>query len=125
MSFPNKGKFFPKKNRSYKVDREQEQSLFVDEIASSLQQSLGNSRVAIKTVVTWTGANEKTVKNWFAGRYGPSGPHLVALVQHSDEILSTFLSMAGREDLMVSTKLKVAEEAIKELLSAIQLISKP
>jgi len=28
---------------------------------------------AVKTVSGWTGANEKTVKNWFSGRYGPSG----------------------------------------------------
>jgi len=90
MSFPKKGKFFPKKSENYKNEREQGQGSFVEGIASALQQSLGDSRVAIKTVVSWTGANEKTVKNWFAGRYGPSGPHLVALAQRSDEVLSVF-----------------------------------
>ena len=47
----------------------------------------------------WTGANEKTVKNWFAGRYGPSGEHLAVLVRHSDEVLNAFLVMAGRDSM--------------------------
>ena len=71
----------------------------------------------------WTGANEKTVKNWFSGRYGPSGQHLVDLARHSDEVLGTFLAMAGREDLIVATKLVAAEQAITELLIAVRRLS--
>ena len=75
-------------------------------------------------VASWTGANEKTVKNWFSGTYGPSGVHLVALARHSDEVLFTFLSMAGREDLMVATKLEAAEEAVAELLEAVRQLGR-
>ena len=60
------------------------------------------------------------MKNWFSGRYGPSGEHLVALARHSDEVLGTFLAMAGRENLMVVTKLVAAEEAIQDLLAAVR-----
>jgi len=60
------------------------------------------------------------VKNWFAGRYGPSGDHLVSLVRHSDEVLGTFLALAGRQDLMVAVKLAAAERAIEELLMAVR-----
>ena len=74
-------------------------------------------------MASWTGANEKTVKNWFAGRYGPSGEHLAVLVQRSDEVLSTFLVMAGREDLMAAVKLAAAEKAIIELLEAVRSIA--
>jgi hypothetical protein len=74
-------------------------------------------------VASWTGANEKTVKNWFAGRYGPSGEHLAVLVRRSDEVLSTFLVMAGREDLMAAVKLAAAEKAIMELLDAVRSIA--
>jgi hypothetical protein len=74
----------------------------------------------VKTVAAWTGANEKTVKNWFSGTYGPSGAHLIALARHSDEVLGTFLAMAGREDLMVAIKLAAAENAISELLDAVR-----
>ncbi|WP_395689383.1 hypothetical protein [Aestuariivirga sp.] len=74
-------------------------------------------------MASWTGANEKTVKNWFAGRYGPSGEHLAVLVRRSDEVLSTFLVMAGREDLMAAVKLAAAEKAIMELLDAVRSIA--
>ena len=74
-------------------------------------------------MASWTGANEKTVKNWFAGRYGPSGEHLAVLVRRSDEVLSTFLLMAGREDLMAAVKLAAAEKAIMELLDAVRSIA--
>lgn len=70
----------------------------------------------------WTGANEKTVKNWFSGTYGPSGEHLVALARHSDEVLAAFLAMAGREDLMIAIKLEAAERAIADLLDAVRRV---
>ncbi len=123
MSFPKKGKFFPKENRYTGNGGNETDGCFVDEIASALRRSLGDSRAGIKTVASWTGANEKTVKNWFAGRYGPSGEHLVALSRHSDEVLGTFLAMAGRENLMVATKLVAAERAIAELLVEVRRLN--
>ncbi len=120
MSFPKKGKFFPKENRYNEKDGHQTNGCFVEEIASALKRSLGDSRAGVKTVARWTGANEKTVKNWFSGTYGPSGMHLIALARHSDEVLCTFLAMAGREDLMVAIKLATAEEAIADLLDAVR-----
>lgn len=58
-------------------------------------------------------ANKKTVKNWFSGRHGPFGDHLVSLAQHPDEVLGTFLALAGRHDLMVAIKLATAEHAFE------------
>jgi hypothetical protein len=120
MSFPKKGKFFPKgKGHSGKVGH-LTNGCFVEEITSALRRSPGGSRASVKTVANWTGANEKTVKNWFSGKYGPSGEHLIALARNSDEVLSTFLTMAGRENLMVAIKLATAEDAIAELLTAVR-----
>lgn len=85
-----------------------------------MRRSLGSTRSGVKTAAGWTGANEKTEKNWFSGRYGPSGEHLVALARHSDEVLGTFLAMAGGEDLIVATKLVAAEEAIRDWLAAVR-----
>ncbi len=120
MSFPKKGKFFPGEN-GYNGKAEQlTNGGFVEEIASSLQRSLGDSRAGVKTVAAWTGANEKTVKNCLSGTYGPNGAHLIALARHSDEVLSTFLAMAGREDLMVAIKLSAAEDALSDLLDAVR-----
>ncbi len=124
MSFPKKGKFFPKETGYNGKDNHQTNGCFVEEIASALKRSLGDSRAGVKTVAAWTGANEKTVKNWFSGTYGPSGVHLIALARHSDEVLGTFLAMAGREDLMVAVKLAAAEDAISDLLDAVRQLGK-
>ena len=120
MSFPKKGKFFPKENGYSGHGEAVQRSCFAAEIASALKRSLGDSRSGAKTVAAWTGANEKTVKNWFSGTFGPSGEHLVALARHSDEVLATFLAMAGREDLMIAINLETAEWAIAELLDAVR-----
>ena len=120
MSFPKKGKFFPKENGYIEEIGNRTNGCFVEEIASALKRSLGDSRAGVKMVAAWTGANEKTVKNWFSGVYGPRGAHLIALARHSDEVLATFLAMAGRENLMVAIKLVAAEEAIAELLVAVR-----
>ena len=124
MSFPQKGKFFPKENGYNGTAGDPTSGDFVEEIAAALKRSLGNSRAGVKTVAAWTGANEKTVKNWFSATYGPSGAHLIALARHSDEVLSTFLTMAGREDLMVAIKLAAAEQAVEELLEAVRQLSR-
>ena len=60
------------------------------------------------------------MKNWFAGRYGPSSEHLVSLVRHPDEALGAFLVLAGRQDLMLAVKLATAEQAIEDLLTAVR-----
>ena len=123
MSFPKKGKFFPGRNGYDDGGGGHDALCFTAEIASALRRSLGTTGSGVKTVASWTGANEKTVKNWFSGRYGPSGEHLAALVRHSDEVLNAFLVMSGRQDLMVAMKLAAAEQAIIELLMAVQSLS--
>lgn len=121
MSFPKMGKFFPDGNGGSRgVPGER---VFAGEVAAALRRSLGPTHAGIKTVAAWTGANERTVKNWFAGRYGPSGEHLTALVQHSDEVLIAFLALAGRQELMVAIKLAAAEQAIMEALIALRALA--
>jgi len=119
MSFPKKGKFFPDRNGCL-IDEPSTEGNFASEIAAALHRALGSTHAGVKTAAGWTGANERTVKNWFSGRYGPSGEHLVALAHHSDEIMNTFVRMAGRQDLIVAVKLAIAEDAIADLLLAIR-----
>lgn len=87
MSFPKKGKFFPKANGYNSHGGTPPGSCYAAEIASAPKRSLGDSGSGAKTVAAWTGANEKTVKNWFSVTYGPGGEHLVALARYSDEVL--------------------------------------
>jgi hypothetical protein len=56
---------------------------FAMKIATALQAELKDPNSRAKLVAGWTGANERTVKNWVLGRYGPCGRHLVLLARHS------------------------------------------
>jgi len=123
MSFPKKGKFFPKENGYDGVQADGAAGSFAQVIAATLRRELGESRAGVKTVEGWTGANEKTIKNWFAGKYGPSGEHLVAVVRHSDEVLIAFLAMAGRENLKLASSLLAAEQAVTGVLEVLREFS--
>jgi hypothetical protein len=94
-------------------------------IAYALKLQLGQTHQAVKTVMRWTGAGERTVKNWFAGTSGPSGTHLVRLIQNSDEILAIFLVLSGRRELLAASRIvdirnKLAEavEEVDQLLQS-------
>ena len=115
MSFPKRGKSFPKRGSAKSSGADRNGSNFALEIASALERTLQDRNTRIKTVAGWTGANERTVKNWLSGLYGPCGAHLVVLVQHSDEVLNAILSMAGRQDLIVAQKVADLDRHVVEL----------
>ncbi|WP_035061272.1 hypothetical protein [Andreprevotia chitinilytica] len=84
----------PKMGNSFPIEKDAED--YAALIALALRTELGESRRALKSVMRWTGASEKTAKNWLAGRYGPNGEHLVALAKHSPAVLNAFLTMTGQ-----------------------------
>ena len=73
-----------------------DQEAYRKAIADALRRELGPTHQAIKTVMRWTGASERTAKYWLSGERGPSGEHLIRLAQHSDAVLITILIMAER-----------------------------
>jgi hypothetical protein len=75
--------------------------------------------MSVKTVMAYTGAGERTVKNWFEGKNGPNGENLVELVRHSDEVLEAFLWMADREDILAGKLLVDARDELVEMLEII------
>lgn len=126
MSFPKRGKSFPRYSGRGEADGNggpPEQINFASEIASALDKMLRDGKVRIKTVAAWTGANERTVKNWVSGQYGPCGSHLIVLMRHSDEVLESVLSMAGLHDLRLAEKLMVMEQHMQELASMIRALN--
>jgi hypothetical protein len=124
MSFPKKGKSFPKSGDPNTLNGDggglDETIDFALEIASALERTLRDRNTRIKTVAGWTGANERTVKNWLSGQYGPCGTHLIVLIQHSDEVLNAVLSMARRHDLVFAQKLADLERRMLELMSTVK-----
>jgi hypothetical protein len=63
----------------------------------ALRKELGDTHRGTKIVMRWTGASDRTVKNWFAATRGPTGEHLIPLIRHSNEVLGILLCLAGRE----------------------------
>jgi hypothetical protein len=127
MSFPKKGKFFPSQAGRYGSNAgggPPDETCFAVEIAAALHRALGSTHAGIKIAAGWTGANERTAKNWFSGRYGPSGEHLVALARNSDEVFNTFLAMAGRPEQLAAEKLAEAENVLSIALWAVRSLKR-
>jgi hypothetical protein len=89
-------------------------------IAEALASELKGTRRAIKTVTRWTGASERTVKNWVSGRRVPSGQHLIALVGKSDALLERILVSAGRGSVIEIRRLDALKERLIEAIAAIE-----
>lgn len=106
---PKKGRVLPnnKKHDPYRCA-----------VAHALKGELGSTYPAVKTVMGWTGASERTVKNWLAEVGGPSGEHLIDLIRHSD-VLEMVLAMAGRQN----AKAHKLVEVRRKLLEAVDQIS--
>lgn len=110
------GKFFPGSSDGSLPPRGM---TFAQEIAAALAKAAAARGVHVKTVARWTGANERTVKNWFAGTYGPNGEHLLVLARHCDEVLDTMIVIMDRRELLVGYKISDIERSIRELTEAI------
>ncbi len=113
--FPKKGNYFPSGTR-----RGRNGVSYQAAIAAALRAELGNSHRAVKTVMRWTGANERTVKNWFAGKKGPRGDHLLSLIRHSSEVLDAVLRAAGREQIIAAKMVLDVRNILAEMLSRIE-----
>lgn len=85
-------------------------------MAAALQQELRGTHKAIKTLIRWTGAHDRTVKNWQSGSAGPSSAHLIQLIRSSDEVFDAVLKMAGRDQVRTIRTVTEATELLKRAL---------
>lgn len=85
-------------------------------IREALRSELGSTPSANKTVRQWTGAGERTVKNWFDGTCGPRGEYLLLLAYHSDSIFEAILTLAEREYGVVEARLLKHCEAMTKII---------
>jgi hypothetical protein len=112
--FPKKGKIFPNRRTDAHAQPD-----YAEAMADALRSELGDTHQAVKIAMRWTGANERTVKNWIAGTNGPSGAHLVGLAHHSDTVLDAFLRLSGRNRPVATEKLIAARDVLDELVCAL------
>ncbi len=113
--FPKKGKVFRRGN-----DREIDTTTYPELIAGALRSELGNSHRAAKTIMRWTGASERTVKHWLAGRHGPGGEYLVVLMGESDAMFEAVLEAAGRHDAVVAARILAAHGTMVEVMAMVE-----
>lgn len=116
--FPKKGKGFPGTGGTGgELD-------YAASIATALRGELGDSHQAIKTVMRWTGATDRTAKNWVTGIRGPTGEHLISLARHSDAVFEVIIRAAGRESLLIALQLIDAREKLAAALEILdQLVA--
>jgi hypothetical protein len=95
---------------------------FAAEIADALHRQYAGTHGAAKLVVQLTGANERTVRNWFDAKNGPSGESLIALCRHSDEVLVTVLRMAGRTTHVRAVRITLAQQTARDLCAILDTL---
>jgi len=100
-------------------DEPSDRKHFAHVIADALHSEFKGAHGAVKAVSRLTGANERAVKNWFDGKNGPSGEHLIVLAQHCDHVLEAFLVMAVRTELVKAKKLGDARQKLADILAII------
>jgi hypothetical protein len=115
--FPKKGNLFPRSPGATGPS-----PAYLNAVAKSLKTELGNTHQAIKIVVRWTGANERTVKTWFAAKNAPGLEHLIALLRNSDSVLIAVLLLADRRAVVGQAALVAARAALFESLKLIDSI---
>jgi hypothetical protein len=120
MSVPPKGNSLPKMGKELPIPRRLESSsAYAAQIAKALRKELGGSNRAIKTLMRWTQASERTAKCWLAGASGPSGEHLVRLIRNSDAVLEAVLELAQRRPTLERGRLEALKWALSNAVLAI------
>ncbi len=115
--FPKKGNVFPNADGEVRLEVSYRQT-----IAAALHRELDGTHRAVKTTMRWTGASERTAKNWIAGSHGPSGEHLISLLRHSDEVLIGLLTLAGRGEAIVALRLVEMRDRLEEIRQLIDVV---
>lgn len=108
---PKMGKKFP--NRDVKGSSALS---YARAVSRALRLELGDRHQAIKTVMRWTGACERTAKSWLLGERGPAGEHLILLLRNSDAVLEAVLRLAERQLSASAVDLLQARAALREML---------
>lgn len=122
MSVPAKGKTLPKMGKELPTNRRRLSTSYASAVAEALTIELSGSNRAIKTVMRWTGASERTAKGWLAGANGPSGEHLIALLGNSDTLLGKILKLAGRGSVIEAAHLHVLRTTMAEAVASLDAL---
>lgn len=124
MSVPVKGRTLPNSGKVLHLNTQRQQRVrpYAEAIADALKEELGRG-ASVKTVMSWTGAGERTVKAWLARKSGPSGEHLVALLHSSDLVYDRVLALANRPRVVSKRDLDALRKRMVDLAADIEAMS--
>ena len=112
---PNAGNHLPRAHRLSQAD-------YSRMIGEALRIELGGSGRATKTLMRWTGANERTARNWLSGKIGPSGKHLVLLCRKSDAVWQAMMKVSGRRSDLADLRLGPMVKALAHELMTLHIM---
>lgn len=72
---------------------------YAELIAQALRREHGDTHRTVKTIMRWTGASERSVKNWLRGESGPSGYFLMRLCVKSVAVQELVLGLLLEPDM--------------------------
>lgn len=117
--FPKKGKILPASSQGGA-----DELTYAIAISQALRAELGGSHRSVKTIMRWTTANERTIKNWLAGTNGPRGEHLIDVIRNSDAAFSVILRLAGRERALAVVNLMDLRSRLAEVQAELDFLLK-
>jgi hypothetical protein len=100
----------------------QEEMRFAIVVANALRREFGDSAGAVKEVARLTRANERAAKNWFDAKNAPNGALLIRLIEHSDDVLESVLTLARRQELLKEKRIHDTRRELLELLSQLHVL---
>jgi hypothetical protein len=120
MSVPPKGEELPKKGEESPSARtRQEQAReFAQAVADALKEEVARG-ASIKTIMAWTGAGERTVKEWLAGSNAPRAFQLECLIRSSEVVYERVMIRTGRKPVVNRQRLEAVRGQLTGLAGAI------
>jgi hypothetical protein len=116
-----KGNGLPKMGNSLHLTKHTTVTVdYESQIATALRRELGGSHKAVKTLMRWTGASERTSKNWLSGSTGPNGVHLILLMGFSDAVFEVVLKLSKRALDHSSERMASARYLIEKAVSLLE-----
>jgi hypothetical protein len=115
---PNSGSQVPK------LKERPSEGHYLAEIHQALRDELGAAGGATKTIMRWTGASDRTARNWMSGAAGPSGYHLICLARESNAVLAAMLALSGRPELALSTDVHAVEVALAKAMGSLEVLKR-
>ncbi|MEN2786101.1 hypothetical protein ACFOKI_06820 [Sphingomonas qilianensis] len=80
--------------------------------------------VILVSTMRWTGASDRTARNWMSGAAGPSGYHLICLARESNAVLAAMLALSGRPELALSTDVQAVEVALAKAMGSLEVLKR-